>query len=87
MKWGSSYITRTELILLKRPIDSMEVATSSGQTGGPASIGLFFDAVGHWHGGRQGDRTNYRNNVAYLDGHAKNLNYNDYINLWTQQVR
>jgi len=86
-KWGSSYISRTELILLKRPISTLEALTPSGQTVGTSGIGLFFDAVGFWHGGRQGDFANYRNNTAYLDGHAKSLNNTDYAALWMLQVR
>lgn len=86
-KWGSSYISRTELILLRRPIDNLEAISSTGQVVGPAGIGLFFDAVGFWHGGGQGDIRNYRNNVSFLDGHAKSLNNTDYIALWNQQVR
>lgn len=89
VKWGSSYITRTEIILLKRPLSTLEAVTVDNQTVGPAGIGLFFDAVGYWHGSKSlfGSRDGYRNNVSYLDGHAKSLANNDYLKLWSQQIR
>jgi prepilin-type N-terminal cleavage/methylation domain-containing protein/prepilin-type processing-associated H-X9-DG protein len=89
-KWGSSYITRTELILLKKPISSMEAVTVDNQSVGPAGIGLFFDAVGYWHGSKAflgGSTASYRNNVSFLDGHAKSLVNADYLKLWSLQVQ
>ncbi|WP_394794060.1 DUF1559 domain-containing protein [Armatimonas sp.] len=89
-KWGSSYITRTEIILLKRPISSLEATDfSTNQSVGPAGIGLFFDAVGYWHGSKSlfGSREAYRNNVSFLDGHAKSLVNADYLKLWSLSFR
>ena len=89
-KWGSSYITRTEIILLKRPISSLEAMDfSTSQSVGPAGIGLFFDAVGYWHGSKSlfGSREAYRNNVSFLDGHAKSLVNADYLKLWSLSFR
>ncbi len=89
-KWGSSYITRTEIILLKRPISSLEAMDfSNNQSVGPAGIGLFFDAVGYWHGSKSlfGSREAYRNNVSFLDGHAKSLVNADYLKLWSLSFR
>jgi prepilin-type N-terminal cleavage/methylation domain-containing protein/prepilin-type processing-associated H-X9-DG protein len=90
IKWGSSYITRTEIILLKRPISSMEAMDfSANQSVGPAGIGLFFDAVGYWHGSKSlfGSRDGYRSNVSFLDGHAKSLINADYLKLWSLQIQ
>ena len=88
-KWGSSYITRTEIILMQRPLSTLEAVTFDGQTLGSAGIGLFFDAVGYWHGSKTlfGNRDSYRNNSLYLDGHAKSLINADYLKLWSLQIR
>ena len=91
VKWGSSYITRTEIILLKRPISTLEALDfSTNQSVGTAGIGLFFDAVGWWHGSKglfSSSRDSYRNNAMYLDGHAKSLVNADYLKLWSTQIR
>ena len=89
-KWGSSYITRTEIILMQRPLSTLEaVDFTTNQTVGSAGIGLFFDAVGFWHGSKSlfGSRDSYRNNTLYLDGHAKSLVNADYLKLWSLQIR
>ena len=89
-KWGSSYITRTKIILLKRPLSTLEAVTFDGQTVGSAGIGLFFDAVGFWHGSKgifSSSRDSYRNNTLYLDGHAKSLVNADYLKLWNLQIQ
>lgn len=77
-KFGSSYITRTEIILLKRPISTLEAVTVDNQRVGAAGIGLFFDATRDFH--------HDRNNTAYLDGHAKNLSSDDCAKLWSLQL-
>ena len=85
----SSYITRTEIILMQRPLSTLEAVTLDGQSVGSAGIGLFFDAVGYWHGSKTlfGNRDSYRNNSLYLDGHAKSLINADYLKLWSLQIR
>ena len=89
-KWGSSYITRTEIILLKRPISTLEATDFiTNQSVGTAGIGLFFDAVGYWHGSKSlfsSSRDGYRNNAMYLDGHAKSLTNADYLKLWSLSI-
>jgi prepilin-type N-terminal cleavage/methylation domain-containing protein/prepilin-type processing-associated H-X9-DG protein len=87
IQYGSSYYTHTYLILLGKPISTMQITFFDGKTGGVANIGLFFDATGYWHGGSQRDFPNYRMNVAFLDGHAKNLGFSEYQPLWSSQVQ
>jgi prepilin-type processing-associated H-X9-DG protein len=74
------------LILVEKPISTMQMTYATGQTVGTAGIGLFFDATGCWHGGAKGDFKNYRMNVAFLDGHAKNLGFAEYQSLWSSRI-
>jgi prepilin-type N-terminal cleavage/methylation domain-containing protein len=86
--YGSSYGTRTEIILLKRAISSLEAVDAKGNVIGPAGIGFFFDASDEWHG--SGSRTNpsqFRCTTAFLDGHAKSLVFADYHNTWAIRIR
>jgi prepilin-type N-terminal cleavage/methylation domain-containing protein/prepilin-type processing-associated H-X9-DG protein len=87
IQYGSSYYTYTYLILLEKPISTMQIIQSTGKIGSVADIGFFFDAKGHWHGGSEGDLRNYRMNVSFLDGHAKNLGFAEYSKLWAVQIR
>jgi prepilin-type N-terminal cleavage/methylation domain-containing protein/prepilin-type processing-associated H-X9-DG protein len=86
-QFGSSYYTFTYLILLEKPISTMQYKTLDGKTGGVTNIGFFFDAKGSWHGGSQGDFQNYRMSVAFLDGHAKSLAFSEYEPLWSLDVQ
>jgi prepilin-type N-terminal cleavage/methylation domain-containing protein/prepilin-type processing-associated H-X9-DG protein len=86
-QYGSSYYTYTYLILAEKPISTMQVTFFNGKIGGTADIGFFFDAKGSWHGGSQGDLKNYRMNVAFLDGHAKNFGFSEYFKIWTNRIQ
>jgi prepilin-type N-terminal cleavage/methylation domain-containing protein/prepilin-type processing-associated H-X9-DG protein len=81
-KFGSSYITYTHIILLKRPISSLEGKGSDGSVAGTAGIGFFFDATSRWHGGVS-KSGNHRVNAGFLDGHAKNLSRAEASVLWS----
>jgi prepilin-type N-terminal cleavage/methylation domain-containing protein/prepilin-type processing-associated H-X9-DG protein len=87
IQYSSSYYTHTYLILLQKPISTMQITFSDGKTGGSADIGFFFDAKGSWHGGSEGDFKNYRSNVSFLDGHAKSLSFAEYSKLWTNRIQ
>jgi prepilin-type N-terminal cleavage/methylation domain-containing protein/prepilin-type processing-associated H-X9-DG protein len=85
--FASSYYSNTRILLLKKPIATMEAFAGGKSIGGPASIGYFFDGSGYWHGGSKANQVSYRYNFAYLDGHVKSVSMVDYTNLWALQVR
>ncbi|MCS7209474.1 MAG: prepilin-type N-terminal cleavage/methylation domain-containing protein [Fimbriimonadales bacterium] len=53
-------------------------ARSQGAVARPANIPIFFEAYGGWHGRDDLDRPNTVN-VAFLDGHTRTMNYNQFI--------
>ena len=85
--FGASYLTRTEIAFKQANIDSVKGRTFDGKEVGTAGISYLFDGNGSWHGspisfGRNGRR--YQ--VVFLDGHAKNLSYDQYQEAWTTQI-
>jgi prepilin-type N-terminal cleavage/methylation domain-containing protein/prepilin-type processing-associated H-X9-DG protein len=85
--FGTSYYTRTSIMLKRKPISSLEAFYNNNSAGGVSSVGYYFDAVGYWHGGEKIKIGQTRYNVAYLDGHAKGVGFFDYSHLWAIEIR
>ncbi|MBC8137049.1 MAG: DUF1559 domain-containing protein [Fibrella sp.] len=85
--FGASYLTRTELAFKQINVDSVKGTTFEGKEVGPSQIQFLFDGNGSWHGspisfGRSGRRYI----MLYLDGHVKNLTYDQYQEAWGTSI-
>lgn len=85
--FGASYLTRTELAFKQVNVDTVKGTTPAGTDVGPSQIQFLFDGNGSWHGspisfGRSGRRYI----MLFLDGHAKNLTYDQYQEAWGTNI-
>ncbi len=85
--FGASYLTRTELAFREVNVDSVKGITFDGKEVGTSQIQFLFDGNGSWHGspisfGRSGRRYI----MLFLDGHAKNLTYDQYQEAWATMI-
>jgi prepilin-type N-terminal cleavage/methylation domain-containing protein/prepilin-type processing-associated H-X9-DG protein len=88
VKWGSSYYTRTSLVLRIKPLSSFSVFQNSQEIGGVSSILFMFDGGGHWHGGSgETDEKSHRLNTWFLDGHVKNISRVELNMIWNYEIR
>ncbi len=71
--FGMSYAYTTQLALEGQTISSVRAWSRNPPYSehNPADIGLFYDLVGHWHGGAK--LSEGRLNYVMLDGHAVNV--------------
>ena len=67
-RYGTSYDYRTELAVYRVSEDNLPH---------PSSTPISWDAAGRWHGGEPD--VEWRYNLVYADGHAKNLGVNAWI--------
>lgn len=72
--FGMSYAYTTQLALDGQTISSVRAWSKQPPYSehSPADVPLFYDLVGHWHGGTQPN--DERLNFVMLDGHAVNVN-------------
>jgi prepilin-type N-terminal cleavage/methylation domain-containing protein/prepilin-type processing-associated H-X9-DG protein len=87
-KWGTSYYTYTSLVLLIKPISSLDVYQNNNLVGGPESILFLFDGGGHWHGNTsEKNLKEHRFNIWFLDGHVSNKSRSDFTKYLFYNVR
>ncbi len=89
IQYGTSYHTRTEIILKKRQIDSLIGIDPNKNVVGHSQIGFMFDGSGEWHRRSLSikDVNNYRYNILYLDGHVKNMSREGFSYLWSLAIQ
>ena len=69
-----SYCYRTELAFRQLRL---------GDVDRQSDVNVIADGDGFWHIGTAGEFGSYRYNVLYVDGHAKNTSYRDYMKAWS----
>jgi len=86
-KYGASYLTRTEIAFKQVNIDSVKGKTFDGKEVGPSQIQYLFDGNGSWHGSPISFGPNGRRYIIlYLDGHAKNVSFEQYEEAWATLI-